>query len=78
MSAKRFYWQPPGVAAALAGERYVDPDPQTRGVLIEYNLSRPIVLQIEAWHGIPTRTRQKIIASLVASGWTEGEQTKPD
>ena len=71
MSTKHFHWHG-DAAKALEGERYLE------GAPIEYVIFDQPLLAIQAWHGLTAARRTAITARLVAAGWIEGEQSKPD
>jgi hypothetical protein len=71
MSTKFFYWDG-GVADAVAAVTYIE------GAPVEYGIQKRPIAAIQGWHGIPAARRIEIIARLIAAGWIEGEQSKPD
>jgi hypothetical protein len=74
MSAKYFHWEG-GVSKLLDGEKYA----QTHGGNpVEFQIHSQPILVVQGWHAISQDQRIALIARLIAAGWIEGEQSKPD
>lgn len=71
MSTKFFEWGG-GAEVVRSGERYSDGNP------VEFQFSRMPQLAIQGWHNVPRETRDALIARLVAAGWRDAGQSKPD
>ena len=71
MSTKFFEWGG-NAAVTQPGDDYSDGNP------VEFQFSGMPTLAVQGWHNVPIGTRTAIVARLVAAGWTEGGQSKPD
>ena len=71
MSTKYFHFDG-GVSKVIRGQRYRE------GAQVEVQMREQPQLAIQGWHSIDATERAAITKGLLAAGWIEGGQSKPD